>query len=62
MPIHYHSNRAITERLVAGRSSNAEEAAIHLTLAEMHEQMAAGRVNRVLAPFEHSRAWEIFAR
>jgi hypothetical protein len=62
MPIQYHSNRATTERLAAARSSNACETEIHVALAEMHEQAAAGRVNQDLAPFEHSQAWAIFAR
>jgi hypothetical protein len=55
MPIHFHSHRAIAERLVASQASKASEAAIHTVLADMHEQAAAVRLNDSLAPLEHSQ-------
>lgn len=61
MPIQYHSNRATAERLAADTGGDGQ-AAIHVALAEMHEQAAAGQVNAILAPFEQSRAWTIFTR
>jgi hypothetical protein len=62
MPIEYHSQRAVCERLVAASTTNLGPAAIHVALAEMHEQAAAAGVNERLAPFEHSHAWRQFAR
>ena len=61
-PIHYHSQRAAAERLNAIEASGPGHAAIHVALAEMHEQSVAQDVNESLAPFEHSQAWIKFAR
>ena len=58
--IQYHSERAAAERLFAFEASGADHAAIHVALAEMHEQSVAGDVNQSLAPFEHSQAWTKF--
>ncbi len=58
--IHYHSERAAAERLTAIEASSADHAVIHVALAEMHEQVVAGDLNRSLAPFEHSQAWTKF--
>ena len=57
MPIQYHVQRALAERLVA---TEVRPAAIHVELAEMHEQAAATDVNQSLAPFELSQAWRRF--
>jgi hypothetical protein len=62
MLIRYHAQRAASERLVAANAVDLIPAAIHVALAEMHEQAAAGDVNRSLAPFELSLAWRQFAR
>lgn len=62
MPIQYHVQRALDERVVAADASELGPAAIHVALAEMHEQAAASDVNQSLAPLEHSRAWSKFAR
>jgi len=62
MPIQYHVQRALAERLVAVDGSEEGPAAIHVALAEMHEQAAASCVNQSLAPFEHSQAGSRFAR
>jgi hypothetical protein len=62
MQIQYHVQRALAERLVAVDASQLGPAAIHVALAEMHEQAAATDVNQSLAPFEHSQAWDRFAR
>lgn len=62
MPIQYHVQRALAERLVAADASELRPAAIHVAIAEMHEQAAASDVNERLAPFEHSQAWSKFAR
>ncbi len=59
--IQYHSERAAAERLIAIEASGSRHAAIHVALAEMHEQFVAGDVNQSLAPFEHSQAWTRFA-
>ena len=61
MPIQYHVQRALAERLVASNASERGAGAIHVALAEMHEQAAASSVNQSLAPFEYSRAWNKFA-
>ena len=62
MPIQYHSDRAGIERLVAAGTRNAGEAAIHVALAELHEQAAARGVNTSLAPFERPRAYATLDR
>ena len=62
MPIHYHVQRALAERLVATDASEPGPAAIHVSLAEMHEQAAASGVNESLALFARSQAWSRFAR
>lgn len=62
MPIQYHVQRAKAERVVAADSGEQGPAAIHVALAEMHEQAAASAVIQSLAPFEHSLAWSKFAR
>ena len=62
MPIQYHVQRALAERLVAADASELGPAAIHVAIAEMHKQAAASVVNESLAPFEHSQAWRRFAR
>jgi hypothetical protein len=62
IPIQYHVERASDERAVAADSIAIGPAAIHVALAEMHEQAAATDVNQSLAPFHSSRAWRNFAR
>ena len=59
--IQYHSERAAAERLIAVEASGLDHAAIHVALAEMHEQVVARDVNQSLAPFEHSQTWTKFA-
>lgn len=62
MPIQYHVQRALDERIVASDACERVPTAIHLTLADMHEQAAAAILNQRLAPFETSPAWMRFAR
>ncbi len=61
MPIQNHLQRALAERVLATDASDVGHAAIHVTLAEMHEHAAASALNERLAPFEHSKAWRMFA-
>ena len=61
MPIHYHVQRALAERRVAIDGHEPGPTAIHVALAEMHEQAAAREVNERLTPFEESPAWRRFA-
>ncbi len=51
-PIHYHSKRATDERLNATDASDAGFAAIHVELAQMHEQLVAVDINDGLAPLD----------
>jgi hypothetical protein len=60
--IQYHSQRAAVERLNAIEASGSGHGAIHVALAEMHEQSVAQDVNQSLAPFEHPEVWTKFAR
>ncbi|MDQ3079347.1 MAG: hypothetical protein M3R03_05045 [Pseudomonadota bacterium] len=62
IPIQYHVERASDERAVAAGTRAIGPAALHVELAEMHEQAAASDVNQRLAPFHYSRAWRKFAR
>jgi len=62
LSIQDHVQRARAERLVAAQADELGTAAIHVALAELHEQAAARDVNQSLAPFEQSRAWRKFAR
>lgn len=59
--IQYHSQRAAAERLSAIEASGSGHGAIHVALAEMHEQSVARDVNESLAPFVHCQAWTKFA-
>ena len=60
--IRYHSERAAAERQFAGDSKNPGPAAIHVTLAEMHENLLAKDINDRLAPFKRSTSWRALAR
>jgi hypothetical protein len=59
--IHYHSERATAERLVAAEAISVP-AAIHIALAEMHEQLAVADINDWLAPLKRTQAWNTLAR
>ena len=61
MPIQYHVQRALTERLIAAEASERVSTYTHLTLAALHEQAAGAILNERLAPFKHSQAWKRFA-
>ncbi len=61
MPIQYHVQRALAERLVAAAAIERVPTDTHLTLAALHEQAAGAILNERLAPFEHSQAWLRFA-
>ena len=62
MQVHYHVQRALAERRVATDACEPGPTAIHVALAEMHEQAAAREVNESLAPLEDSAAWRSFTR
>lgn len=47
---------------MAGEASDLGPAAIHMALAEMHEQTAAKWLNLSLTPLEYSQAWRNFSR
>ena len=57
-----HSERAAVERQFARDSKNPGPAAIHVTLAELHEHLLAKDINDCLAPLKRSTTWRALVR